>query len=71
MDITVNNTDNHLRPYSLKELAALYGVKPRTIKIWLEPFSEAIGEKKGRFYTLKQVKIIFKNIGEPANTVAE
>lgn len=54
-----------IRPCSLKELAALYEVTPRTIKIWLEPFEAAIGEKKGRLYTIKQVQIIFEKIGEP------
>jgi hypothetical protein len=54
-----------VRAYSLKELAALYEVTPRTIKIWLEPFEEFIGEKKGRLYTIKQVQIIFDKIGDP------
>jgi hypothetical protein len=54
-----------LRPYCLKELAALYEVKPRTVKIWLEPFLKSIGKKNGRFYTIKQVRIIFEKLGEP------
>lgn len=65
MDTISKNKTIPLRPYSLKELAALYDVKPRTVKIWLQPFSSDIGDKKGRFYTIKQVEIIFDKIGEP------
>ena len=54
-----------IKPYSLTELALLYEVKPRTIKIWLKPFLPFIGEKEGRFYTTKQVAVIFDKIGEP------
>ncbi len=65
MDTISKNKTITVRPYSLKELAALYDVKPRTVKIWLQPFSSVIGDKKGRFYTIKQVEIIFDKIGEP------
>lgn len=65
MDTISKNKTITLRPYSLKELAALYDVKPRTVKIWLQPFSSVIGDKKGRFYTIKRVEIIFDKIGEP------
>jgi hypothetical protein len=69
MEMSVKILKNQLRPYCLKELAALYEVKPRTIKIWLEPFSLAIGEKSGRFYTIRQVQIIFSKIGDPNSVV--
>ncbi len=59
-----------LRPYCLKELAALYDVHPRTIKVWLAPFIEVIGEKNGRYYTIRQVEVIFNKIGEPNRTAA-
>ncbi len=65
MEINVKIGRVVLRPYCLKELAALYDVKPRTIKIWLEPFTDAIGSRIGRFYTIKQVEIIFDKIGQP------
>jgi len=65
MNHTNNKITAELRPYCLKELAALYDVKPRTIKIWLLPFLPFIGVKNGRFFTIKQVAIIFNKIGEP------
>jgi hypothetical protein len=69
MEHITRNAIIQLRPYSLKELAALYEVKPRTIKLWLEPFLEIIGVKKGRFYTIKQIEIIFDKIGEPGKAI--
>lgn len=54
-----------LRPYCLKELALLYEVNPRTIKVWLKRFENAIGPKNGRYYTIRQVEVIFEKIGEP------
>ena len=70
MEMTTQNPVGQLRPYCLKELAALYDVKPRTVKIWLEPFLNVIGKKSGRFYTIKQVQIIFEKIGEPKTIAA-
>lgn len=70
MEISVKTTQVQLRPYCLKELAALYEVKPRTIKIWLQPFTTAIGTRNGRYYTIKQIEIIFDKIGEPKKMVA-
>ena len=70
MEKKFKNSQIQLRPYCLKELAALYEVKPRTIKIWLQPFLSVIGAKSGRFYTLKQVEIIFNKIGEPNEIIA-
>ena len=55
-----------IKPYSLKELAALYNVSKNTFKKWLEPFKKEIGERKGYYYTIHQVEVIFKYLGVPA-----
>ena len=54
-----------LRPYSLKELSDLYGVCTKTFNKWIEPFKASVGEKRGRFYTVNQVKTIIEKIGLP------
>lgn len=54
-----------VKPYTLKELAMLYGVCPRTVKNWIHPFQEEIGNRTGRFYSVKQARIIFDNLGVP------
>ena len=63
---TTNNVVE-IRPYSLTELAQLYGISTRTMKNWLGPHSEAIGVKVGRLYNALQVKVIFERIGVPGN----
>jgi transposase-like protein len=54
-----------IKPYTTKELAAIYGVCDKTLKKWMKPFAVEIGEKQGRYYTVAQVKTIFEKIGVP------
>lgn len=60
-----HTNDTIIRGYTLKELAALYGVSTKCLRTWLEPHAAAVGEKKGRYFTTLQVRIIFKKLGEP------
>jgi hypothetical protein len=60
-----------LKPYSPADLAEIYDVDPRTFKRWIAPFEEAIGERQGRYYTIKQVKVIFDKISLPGYVVLE
>jgi hypothetical protein len=55
-----------LKPYSIGELAKLYSVCDRTMKKWINPFEHTIGEKNGRYYSIRQVKIIFDKLGLPS-----
>lgn len=55
-----------LKPHNLKELAALYGVDPRTMRTWLKPHEAAIGEKMGNYYSVLQVKTILLKLGVPS-----
>ena len=54
-----------LKAYSLKELSGLYGCSAKTIKTWLAPLKNEVGPRVGRFYTPKQIKIIFEKLGVP------
>ena len=60
-----------LKPYTTSQLATLYGVTPPTLRKWLKPFSSAIGEKNGHFYTIAQVKSILINLGIPGDMFSE
>lgn len=62
-----NDTQIKLKAYSITELARIYEVDPRTLKKWLKPFEEQIGEKQGRYFQIPQVKIIFKKLDLPTN----
>lgn len=54
-----------LKAYSPKEIRNLYGVSALTYKKWTEGFKDEIGELKGKFYTVAQVKIIIDKLGAP------
>lgn len=53
------------KPYTTKQLADLYGVSLKTLRKWLKPYREEIGQRNGHFYTCKQVETIFNSIGLP------
>lgn len=65
------STQIKLKPYSITELARIYGVDPRTLKKWLVPFEQEIGVKQGRFYQIPQVKIIFEKLSLPSEILIE
>lgn len=54
-----------VKPYSVKELTALYGVSLKTFRKWIEPFKDELGDKHGAFFTIRQVKIIFDKLDVP------
>jgi transposase len=61
----ITNDKFELRAYSKKELAEKYQVSVKTFDKWLKPFTEKIGEKRGRFYTVNQVKTMLEVLGVP------
>ncbi|MDP3557681.1 MAG: hypothetical protein Q8T03_09925 [Bacteroidota bacterium] len=54
-----------LKAYSPKEIRNMYGVSACTFKKWTESFKDEIGELKGKYYTVSQVKIIIDKLGAP------
>lgn len=52
-------------PLNYKQLATLYNVSHKTLKSWLEPIEKELGPIRGQRFTIKQVQLIFDNIGEP------
>jgi transposase-like protein len=63
--MSITDKTIEIRPYSLTELAQIYGVTNRTMKNWIIRHDEAVGEKIGRLYTTLQIKIIFEKLGLP------
>ncbi len=63
----VKRNSVEVKPYSIGELAKLYNMSIRTIKNWLEPHMEQVGKKIGRYYTVKQVLVIFEILEVPSN----
>lgn len=53
------------RPYTVQQLAHMYGVSLKTLRKWFKPYREEIGQRTGHFYTVKQIDTIFYHIGIP------
>ncbi len=60
-----------VKAYSPGELAEIYEVDRRTLKRWLAPFAEDIGNRRGRYYTIWQVKKIFEKLSLPGSVVVK
>lgn len=59
------NTVNEIKPYSMKELSEIYNIGIKSMRNWLKPFKEEIGQRRGRYYNVAQIEIIFKRLGLP------
>jgi hypothetical protein len=60
-----------LRPYTVTELANIYGVCRQTFRKWIHPFEDVIGDRHGYFYSAIQVQIIIEKIGLPVEISIE
>lgn len=54
-----------IKPYSQKELAAIYDISSRSFSTWLKPFAGEIGQKYGKYYNVHQVNTIVGRLGVP------
>lgn len=63
--MTNQTPPNEMRSLTFKQLEAIYNVTHKTLKTWLAPFKDEIGEVRGRMFNLKQIRIIFKHLGDP------
>lgn len=68
-EMSTTSIEVKIKPYSLTELSALYGVSNHTMKNWIAPHDSAVGKKIGRLYTALQVKIVFEKLGLPGKAV--
>lgn len=58
-------TEIQLKPYSITELAELYGRSVKSMKTWLGYIEKELGPRMGHYYTPKQVRIIFEEFEVP------
>ena len=47
------------------ELAKYYQVSEKTFRCWLTAFTEKLGKRSGRYFNIKQVELIFQELGTP------
>lgn len=57
-----------IKAYSISQLAWMYEVSKKTLKKWMEPHQEKIGQRIGHFYTAIQVQVIFDALGTPSRS---
>lgn len=60
-----------IRAYSKGELADLYQISMKSLKNWLDFIEDQLGPRIGRFYSPRQVEIIFKEYGIPKPCITE
>jgi hypothetical protein len=54
-----------IRPYRMKDLAAIYCVSTKTMKRWIDTKAPAYSNKTKMFFTIEQVTGIFIALGVP------
>ena len=54
-----------IKPYMPGELARYYQVSEKTFRSWLNGFKERLGKRSGRYFNIKQVELIFQELGTP------
>lgn len=65
MSTTKQTKESFIRAYATRELAEMYGVSPKTMRNWLKPHMQSIGQRKGWYFNTRQVRIIFDKLGHP------
>jgi hypothetical protein len=63
--MSITNAKLEIKPYTKKELAAIYGMSPRSFSTWMKPFDVIVGAKVGKYYNIHQVKMIIDKLGLP------
>ncbi len=54
-----------IKPYYLRDLAAIYEVNYQTMRRWLDNFPQELGKKDGKRYSIFQVEFIVAQFGLP------
>lgn len=57
-----------VKPHNYKELEGLYGVSHKTFKKWLKTLVPDLEPVSGRYFTVKQVQLIFDRLGIPSES---
>ncbi len=60
-----NDNQIMIKPYTQKELAAIYGVSAKTFRKWIRALDNEIGKRTGYYYSIEQIKIVFTRLQLP------
>jgi len=54
-----------IKPYRLKDLAAIFDINSLTLKRWMGKYREELEEKDGKYYSVRQVEFMIEKFGLP------
>ena len=54
-----------IKPYRLKDLIAIFDVNENTFKNWMARYTDELGEKDGKYYSIRQVEFMIEKFGLP------
>lgn len=54
-----------IKPYRLKDLAAIFDIKENTLKSWMSAYKEELKKEGRQYYTVMQVKFMIEKFGLP------
>jgi hypothetical protein len=54
-----------IKPYRMKDLAAIYGVDVRTVRRWMNKLIPAIVRKQAKYFAVHEVTAIIEALGVP------
>ena len=54
-----------IKPYLLKDLAAIFDINRQTLKRWMSRFPQELGQKHGKHYSVGQVEFMLGKFGTP------
>jgi hypothetical protein len=54
-----------IKPYRMKDLAAIYGVDVRTVRRWMNKLAPTIVRKQAKYFAVQEVTTILEALGVP------
>jgi hypothetical protein len=54
-----------IKPYRIKDLAAIFDVNQQTLKRWMSKHPRQLGNRDGRYYSVHQVNYMIEVFGLP------
>ena len=58
-------------PYTTKQLSVIYNVDRRTFYKWLNDIKNDLGKRNGYYWSILQVRMIFRKLSLPDNIILE
>lgn len=55
-----------IKPYRLLDLAAIFDVNYKTFRRWMDKYPEELGDRDGKYYSIRQVNFCIEKFGLPS-----